>query len=271
MPVILQSSLPVAPWMADHTLRLPGTVPIAPGDWLQRDEVFAEQMAYRDALIAGRAAEVHAMEEGCRAAAEELLAEVLRNLDGVPGYVRRGDRMRRPDGVEVPLTGAPLIAAGRLVQEDLLILEKAEGAEEHVLTGSILCFPSNWTLAEKFGKALGRIHLPVAEYDEGIARRVQRMFDGLRVETPIMRANLMIHGRHDLFNPRPEFDRYRGEPGGERVIRVERQVLMRLPVTRAIVFSIHTYMVRPEALTEEQRSRLQEVRPDALAEPAPAR
>jgi hypothetical protein len=271
MPVILQSSLPVAPWMADHTLRLPGTVPIAPTDWLQRDEVFAAQMAYRDDLITGREAEVHAMEDGCRAAAEELLAEVLRHLEGVPGYARRGDRMRRPDGVEVPLTGAPLIAAGRLVQEDLLILQKPEGAEEHVLTGGILCFPSNWTLAEKFGKALGRIHLPVAEYDEGIARRVQRMFDGLRVETPIMRANLVVHGMHDLFHPRHEFDRHRGAPGDARVIRVERQVLMRLPVSRAIVFSIHTYMVLPDALTEEQRQRLKEVRPDLLAEPAPAR
>jgi hypothetical protein len=270
MPVILQSSLPVAPWMADHTLRLPGTVPIAPADWLQRDEVFAEQMAYRDALIAGRAAEVHAIEDGCREAAGELLAEVLRHLDGVPGYVRRGDVMRRPDGVEVPLTGAPLIAAGRLVQEDLLILQKPEGAEEHVLTGGILCFPSNWTLAEKFGKALGRIHLPVEEYDEGIARRVQRMFDGLRVGTPIMRANVVVYGRHDLYSPRSESDRKRPDAGGERVIRVERQVLMRLPVSRAIVFSIHTYMVLPSALTEEERRRLVEVRPQALGAPAPA-
>ena len=41
MPEIVQSRLPVAPWMADHMLRLPGTVPIAPADWLQRDEAFA--------------------------------------------------------------------------------------------------------------------------------------------------------------------------------------------------------------------------------------
>jgi dimethylamine monooxygenase subunit A len=271
MPVILQSSLPVAPWMAEHTLRLPGTVPIAPGAWLQRDEVFAEQMAYRDDLIAGSEAAVHAMDEGCGPAAEELLGEVLRHLDGVPGYVRKGNFVRRPDGAEVALTGAPLIAAGRLVQEDLLVLQKPEGTEEHVLTGGILCFPSNWMLSEKFGKALARIHLPVEHYDEGIARRVQRLFDGLRVETPIMRANLVVYAMHDLYNPRHEFDRHRPEEEGERCIRVERQVLMRLPVTRAIVFSIHTYMVRPAALSEEQRRRLMEVRPDLLAEPASTR
>ena len=55
MAAILQERLPVAPWMAEHTLRLPGhRDPIEPADWLQRDEAFAAQMAYRDRLIAER-------------------------------------------------------------------------------------------------------------------------------------------------------------------------------------------------------------------------
>ena len=39
--------------------------------------------------------------------------------------------MRRPDGVLVPLDGPPLITAGRLVQEDLCLLEKPDGEAEH--------------------------------------------------------------------------------------------------------------------------------------------
>ena len=156
----------MAPWMAEHTLRLPGTVPIAPADWLQRDEVFAEQMAYRDRLIAERpGCGARDGRERCRPAAEELLALVLAHLDGVRGTRASGGAMRRPDGVAVPLDGPPLVAAGRLVQEDLCVLEKPEGGDEHVLTGAILCFPSNWTLAEKFGRGLARIHLPVERYD----------------------------------------------------------------------------------------------------------
>src|SRR6188474_3201675 len=146
--------------MAEHMLRLPGTVPVPLADWLQRDEVFAEQMAARDYLIAERPAAVHAIADGARPAAAELLSVVLAHLEGVPGYVREGATMRRPDGVLVSLGGEPLIAAGRLVQEDLVLLERPEGADEHLLTGAILCFPSNWTLAEKFGKGLVRIHLP---------------------------------------------------------------------------------------------------------------
>jgi hypothetical protein len=80
-----------------------------------------------------------------------------------------------------------------------------------------------------------------------------------------MRANLIFYGGEDLFNPRPEFESHASGEGAARFVRVERQVLMRLPRTRAVVFSIHTYMVRPDALTPEQRARLDAVRPGALA------
>jgi len=98
-----------------------------------------------------------------------------------------------------------------------------------------------------------------------IARRVQRMLDLLRVDAPLMRANVIVYSTGGLFNPRPEFDRHRPETGEMRRIRVERQVLLRLPRTGAIVFSIHTYMVTREALTEAQCVALETVRPDALA------
>ena len=272
MTPALQRRLPVAPWMAEHTLRLPGTQPIAPADWLQRDDAFAAQMAARDYLIAERPAAVHAVAEHARPAAAELLARVLVHLGAAPGYTREGVALRRPDGVLVPLAGEPLLVAGRLVQEDLLLLQRPEGSGEHVLTGAILCFPSNWTLAEKFGRGLARIHLPVERYDEAVARRVQRLFDALRPEAPLMRANLLLYSEPALFNPRPEFARHAPEPGAAAYVRVERQTLMRLPETGAVVFSIHTYMLDPADLTDEQRAKLAEVRPGAFAaEPTPAR
>jgi hypothetical protein len=94
---------------------------------------------------------------------------------------------------------------------------------------------------------------------------VQRLFDVLRPEAPLMRANLALHADCDLFNPRPEADRHVFAPGTARILRVERQVLLRLPVTRAVVFSIHTYVVRPEALTPEQRARLEAALPQSFA------
>lgn len=261
MSVILHERLPVVPWMAEHTLRLPGTVPIALADWLQRDEVFSRQMALRDWLIAERPAEVHAMAPNARVAADELLAVVLEHLDSVPEYCREGRAMRRPDGVLVALDGPPLLVAGRLVQEDLVILERPEGAAEHVLTGAVLCFPSNWTLSQKFGLPLTRIHLPVESYDEGVARRVQRLFDAIRPDTPIMRANLIPYAHADLHSPRPEFSRHSPGPGEARYVRVERQTLLRLPLSRAVVFSIHVYQLPLDRLPSAEADRLRDIRP----------
>lgn len=263
MTEIVQDRLGVVPWMEAHMLRLPGTVPIAPEDWLQRDEAFAAQMAERDRLIAEAAAEVHAMAETARPAADELLDLVLAQVERAPGYLREPGAVRRPDGDAVPLEGPSLLVAGRLVQEDLVILEKADGEPEHRLTAAILCFPSNWTLAQKFGMALTRIHLPVDAYDEGVAKRVQRLFDAVRPEAPLMRANLVPYAHANLHSPRPEFDRH--QPAEVRYVRSERQTLLRLPETRAVVFSIHVYQVPIESLTGAERARLEAVRPDWFA------
>lgn len=265
MDVILQRALPVRPWTADHMLRLPGTVPVPMADWLQRDEAFAAQMALRDRLIAERLEAVHAMAETARPAAAELLALVLTHLDGVPGYRREPGAMIRPDGVRVPLDGLPLVAAGRLVQEDLVILEKPAGEAEHRLTAAILCFPSNWTLAQKFGMPLGRIHAPVAVYDDTIARRVQRLFDAIRPGAPLMRANLIPYAHANLHNPLPEYARHTPAAGAVRYLRSERQTLLRLPETGAVVFSIHVYQLSLNSLTDEDRARLRAARPDAFA------
>src|SRR6185436_13108322 len=106
---------------------------------------------------------------------------------------------------------------------------------------------------------------PIERYDEGVAKRVQRLFEAIRPEAPLMRANLLLYSDPALFNPRHEFARHAPDPGAAEFVRVERQTLLRLPATRAVVFSIHTYMVRPAALSEEQRAKLAEARPGAFA------
>lgn len=128
------------------------------------------------------------------------------------------------------------------MQEDLCILEKPAGAAEHVLTGAVLCFPSAWTLAQKIGRPLMRIHAPVEEYDEGIGRRVQRLFDGVQVGRPLWRFNWLPTDDTALFRPKLEYaDKIRA--AGMAYLRSERQTILRLPRTRAVVFGIHTYMV----------------------------
>lgn len=235
--MILQARIPYD--VSTHP-NLPGTRPFDMAEWLVVDEAFAGQMARRDALVAERPGVVLAMDAAARPAAVELLDMVLARLG--PGYAV-GASVTRPDGVTVALDrDDPMRVLARLVQEDLVILEKPPGADEHIITAATLCFPASWTLAEKFMRPLTRIHMPVASYDAGMAARVQRLFDGVQVDRPLWRWNGLRYADPELHQPRLEADR-RARPENPRYFRSERQCLVRLPVSRAVVFSIHTYVV----------------------------
>lgn len=224
---------------------LPGTRPLPPADWLAPDAAFAGQMALRDALIAERPEAVLALLPPARAAAAELLEAVRRQIAGHPGYRCDAGAVQRPDGVTVPLDAAdPLATAGRLVQADLCLLTRDPAEAEHRLTGAVLCFPASWRLDQKIGRPMGAIHGPVAEYDAGMARRVQRLLDGVQPGRPLWRSNLLRYPDAQLHTPRDEGAPHRA--GGGAFLRAERQVFWRLPESRAVVFSIHTCLAPAE-------------------------
>ena len=253
---ILQDRLPFLPWMDPRTRRLPGVLPVEGDDWLRVDEAFGAQMGLRDRLIAERLGAVHALLPEGEAAAGELLAVVLARLVRTEGYAVGPMAVRRPDGVEVAVDpGQPLVTLGRLVQEDLCLMQPV--AEAHVLTGAVLCFPASWTLAQKIGRPLIGIHHGVQPYTDDVARRVQRLFDAVRPEQPLWRMNYLTYDDHMLHQPRLEGEK-RPQPVDDRFVRCERQCLLRLPVSRAVVFSIHTWVVEAGTLTETELLALRE-------------
>ncbi len=247
--MICQQRLPFKPWMAEKTRRLPGIQPVPAGEWLWRDEVFAEQMAYREALLRDRRTDVFRETRDSRPAQAELLQTVLGALDA--GYTRVGDVVTRPDGGRVDIAqGAPIIAAARLVQEDLLLMEWQNG--EPSLSAAVLCFPASWTLEEKFTRGLAGIHGNVGDYDEDMAKRVLRMFMAIRPEQPLWRANFLLYSDPELHQPRRESDPRR-DRDAPRFVRVERQTLRKLPESGAVVFGIHTFVVPLENLSVEEQ------------------
>ncbi len=254
MTLILQKHLPFAPWMDPRTARLPGVLPLTDDSWLSIDDAYAAQMAERDRLIAETPTLVHGMLESARPAVEELYDRVLAKLAQTKGYAVGAGEVRRPDGVAVALDKSmPLLTLGRLVQEDLCLMQAV--GDESVLSAAILCFPASWTLAEKLGRSMIGIHLPVAHYDDSIARRVQRLFDAIRPERPLWRANYLVYDDPVLFQPRTEVGRRR-KPLTRDYLRSEKQCLLRLPKTGAVLFAIHTYLLRVEDLTPEDRAGL---------------
>ncbi len=245
-----------APYADARQRRKPGLTPLDFSTWIETDDYFADQMAYRERLIAERRAVVFAETENSEPAQSELLETLLVNLDARSDYDVSAAEVRRPDGVIVPLRGdPPVLIAGRLAQEDFCILEK--GAEEYVLTSAILCFPSRWSLAEKIGHPLTAIHGPVPDYTEDLAKRVNRVFEGVKTGLPLWRANWTVHDHAELHQPSGG---WRKEDGGETLyIRVERQTFVRLPITQAVVFGIRTFIDPLDSLSDEQAIALLEL------------
>jgi hypothetical protein len=237
MQPVLQSRIPF-----DTTPRpLPGIQPLNLAEWLIVDDAYAGQMARRRDLIATRRPEVIAMTDGSLTAAQELLDTVLDRLSDA--YGRDGDTVICPDGARVTIDRAdPLATLGRICQEDFCLMQKA--GDQHVLTAAVLCFPASWMLAEKIGRPLIGIHIPVASYDPNIAARVQRLFDGVQPGRPLWRFNKLFYADPELHQPRSESNRRVERHATEAAyIRSERQSLVRLPVSGAVTFSIHTFVV----------------------------
>jgi dimethylamine monooxygenase subunit A len=256
MREICQNSLPIKPWMEEKTRRLPGLNPVIAGDWLRVDEVYAAQMAYREELLDERTGDVYQISKGALPAAEELLERVLEEVAQKSGYDVQPKSVTCPDGRVVTIDHEnPLSTAARLVQVDLVLMEKVGDA--HVLSGAVLCFPASWSLAEKFGRNLFTIHDPVEPYDADVGKRVQRLFDFIKPEHPMWRANYLIYSNPDLHQPRREENRRVIDREAALWVRVERQCLVRLPKTQAVVFSIHSYVVPIETLSVDETAELQ--------------
>jgi len=263
---------PVAPFASPRLAVAPGIQPLDPAEWFLIAEDHAGQMAERDRLIAAHPDWAVARTAEGEAAEAELLEAMVPHLVARHGFRPDGPRaLIRPDGVRVGLDDLPPIAtAGRLVQDDLLLMARPEGGEEHVLVSGVLCFPAHWTLGEKIGRPLLRIHLPVPEYSGDLARRVQRFFDGVQPERPLWRANWHFATGPEIVTPMAEAEKTRMYR--ERLaltedawLRVERQTVLRLPRTRAVLFGVRTIVTPADGLSPAQWREL-----DALIAALPA-
>ena len=84
----------------------------------------------------------------------------------------------------------------------------------------------------------------------------QRLFDAIRPGQALWRMNALVYDDPTLFQPRPE-GAARPKPVDRTYMRCERQCLVRLPASGAVLFSIHTYLVRVADLSAEDRAGME--------------
>ncbi|MVA95760.1 DUF3445 domain-containing protein [Nitratireductor sp. CAU 1489] len=234
-----------------------GLKPLDPGCWLEIDRDYEAYLAEKRRLFDTTPGTVFAEESETRDAQNEVLALVRAELAAGFPAVFPGTRqweaalaaMEREGDSDAP----PLKTASLLVQEDLVLMRKGEAGWR--LAAASLCFPSSWTLAEKFGRPLEDIHAAVPGFGRGTrtAGLINRIFDNLKVAQPVERLNWSLQDDNELHKPLSKATRdARREreaahsaddaPLLRSFIRVERQTLRKLPVSGDILFTIRIFL-----------------------------
>ena len=216
---------------------------------LEIDDRYPDEMTERRHLLATRHADVFATTPTSEPARAETLAMVADHLTTThpTWFTRDGHTLHNHlTGERWSLANPPhdpLELAGRLVQEDLCLIDVAGPAP--ILSAAILCAPSRWRLAEKIGRPLAAIHSPVPLYADRLAAPVDRFMQALRPGRLTQRLNWSIVDDAALFQLGGKF---RTEPDPAITpdhlhLRVERQTLARLPTTPTVLFAIrvHSY------------------------------
>lgn len=227
-----------------------GLTAVPEAEWFEIDRLYPAETAERARLLRERHAEVFGSEPGAAAASREAWDMIIDHLTRVhPDWFARDGRTIhvRPTGERIGIDDRdPLELAGRLVQEDLcLIQDSAEGPR---FTAAVLCFPSRWRLHEKLGRPLAQVHGAVPFYGERLARPVDRFMTHVRPNHIAARLNWSVVDDPALFQPAgkwrtdPDTSITAGTAGERLFLRVERQTLRRLPVSDAVLFGIRVHV-----------------------------
>ena len=240
--------------------------PLDPAEWIEVDTDLPAHLAEKRRLLAERPDEVFAALPQALAGAQETLDLLVEHLiTGFPQLYQRDNAtlINQVTAERWKLAASqlhPLDLAGRLVQEDLCLMQRDPHYGIYRLTAASLCFPTRWRLHEKLGQALASIHDPTPHYAETIATPMDRAFDKLKAERSVWRLNWSVLDNGALFQPtghgRKDYvtDVTAANAGEKLWLRVERQTLRRLPQSGDILFTIriynypfHTLVKQPEA------------------------
>jgi len=228
---------PHAPWRAGPPRFSVGLRPIDPDCWLFPDSE-AHVLDWKAGLLAWPE-QVFRQAPQARDAANEAAALVCAQA-GAP----EGD----------------LIAAAHLVSDDLVVMTRA--GDGRWLTGAIaLTAPTFFSVDHAFGRDLTALHGPVPD-GEKLAARIARVFDAVRPGQVLERFNWTLQWGDARFTPdaAPLRAAAAAAPVSEARdhlhVRVERQTIVKLPETGAVLFTIRVCLDPVAALADDEIAAL---------------
>ena len=225
-----------------------GLKPLDPATWIEVDDQLVIYLIEKRRLYQEETANVLVAEQGTEVAQQEVSDMLVEHLAKYFPTLNRHPGLRRDDGVggkDHGVVGGPLARAAALIQEDLVLMRHSPHGWR--LVAASVCFPSAWNLHEKFGRPMHEIHDPVPGFGPGTrnAGLIDRMFDNLRVEQPVIRWNWSLYGDARLYHPASDNkmkNRFGDGPiTGNVIMRLERQTLRKLPKSGDILFTIRIH------------------------------
>lgn len=236
----------ITPYDGSSTPFTIGLRQLDPARWLPVDDDLDAYLDEKARLLREDRDAVLQTLPGSEAAQAEALELIVAHLLETAGdrYQLQGERLSVLGGAVSPTAPEPpLLTAGRLVADDLVVLENRDGGWR--VTAGYVSFPSSWSLREKAGKTIGEVHAPVPEFESGSRNDglINRMFDRLPPGRLVERFNWSIYPDGTLHWPPERAAKAAERPFLPRTnfVRVERQTLLRLPETGAILFTIRIY------------------------------
>ncbi|KAE8152386.1 hypothetical protein BDV25DRAFT_137957 [Aspergillus avenaceus] len=228
---------------------------------IEMDKNYADRIALRKALMTDHPETVLGAEQCVAAAVNEFYSWMVETY--LPTRFPRMFRLSPPfkpsilhnlvTNEKLPLraVGHPietLRVLGGLVDEDVLFLLPSDDGDGYTLKGFVTCFPNGFNTKEKLNVKLRDIHKPVPKYKEKLEKSMDRYFDKLKVGKFMKRANWTITTTPNLaFFQGTHL--YEGDTVSQEEVNVEnarfrceRQVVHRLPQSRAIILTIKTYL-----------------------------
>jgi dimethylamine monooxygenase subunit A len=243
---------------ADAEFQL-GLRPIKPSQWMLIDPDHAQTMREKRTRMADEPDLFYRTLPCSLTAQHELRERVTAHLEtDFPTHFRRSGTDLRSliDGVQFDLQDRsvePLFQMSSIVEEDFMLIQEVNGS--WIITAASNAYSSSGRLVASVGRDVAWAHEPVPQLTAKLGARIDRIVSSIHDDTPCERFNWQLTPMSTKFFPHHAHEANAGamrricavlaanpRQAEELLwIRVERQTLSRLPESRAVAFTLHTY------------------------------
>lgn len=146
-----------------------------------------------------------------------------------------------------------LHALGSALEPDLVWMHP-DGTGTHRLVGGAVCFPSSWALSDMLGRPMSEVHALVPGLNALLSRQIETFLAKLAPGAPWQRENWSLARDFDL-NHHPSRRRPRLDATvtpEEVCLRLEHQLLLKLPHSGSVLFGIRLELVPLTVVLQNQ-------------------